>query len=149
MSQAARIALVAKLVFQDDSQKSDLLNEQLTSTNLIAALTSLVDAGHHIEVTAVRSDHHDDGPGPGLHAGGYAVDCWPLADATPGNYLDPGTQAFRDFLAACAKAPDRMQVGLGGAAYSAANVAATGLSLDDASVFHDDDEDHVHLGVTA
>jgi hypothetical protein len=145
MSIVAREALVAKLVFQDASQRSDLLDPNLTQTQMIEGLTAIA-AAHHIEVTAVRSDHHDDGEGPGYHGGGWAIDCWPLADAIPGNYLDASTQAFRDFLKACATAPCRMQVGLGGSAWSDANVAATGLSLGDASVFEDDGQDHVHIG---
>ena len=150
MSQQARDDLVnsGKLVFQDASQKSDLENTALTQTQLIALLQYLcVTKGHHIEITACRSDHHDDSdlaptpPHLGTHAGGWAVDCWPLTDGTPGSYIDPSTQAFRDFLSDVKRAPYLLQIGLGGAADTEANRAAAGDT-----VFSDDGADHIHCG---
>jgi hypothetical protein len=144
-----RERLVARLIFQRDSQRSDLLDPASTNTALIAALYALTEGGHHLEITAVRTDHHFDGEGDGYHASGCAVDLWPLVDGTQGNYVSPETLAFRSFLQAVADVPYRMQVGLGGSAWTQANVEATGLDLASASVFQDDGEDHVHLGVHA
>lgn len=142
-----RQLLVAKLFFQTESQKKDLLNPSITQTELIARLMHLINEGYYFEITRVQSDHHDDCEGHGCHHAGWAVDCWPLITAKAGDYLDASTGAFRAFLAACAKVPYLMQIGLGGSAWSTANVEATGLSLNDASVFEDDGQDHVHLGV--
>ena len=85
MSQQARQYLVSKLFFQDDTQKPDLLNENMTQTDLIALLVELVNKGHHLEITAVRTDHsNDSGLGEHCHANGYCADMWPLTGPTAG-----------------------------------------------------------------
>lgn len=142
MSQQARDALVKKLVFQKDSQRSDLETIGVTQTNLIALLTDLTDRGWHIEITAVKTDHHDDSAlGLHSHFNGYCVDCWPLASATPGDYLDADSQEFADFLADADDSAYHYQTGLAGSANTAANQEAAGPSW-----FPDTGGDHVHLG---
>jgi hypothetical protein len=142
MSIQARQDLVSKLVFQRDSQRNDLMDPNMTQTTLIALLLELVNKGHHIEITAVRSDHSDDSAlGLHCHANGYCADMWPLGSATPGDYLDAGNPYFQQFLRDAAGSSWLYQIGLAGSAYTDANVAAAG-----STVFHDDGADHVHLG---
>lgn len=141
MSQAARDALVQKLVFQRDSQRADLLSSNRTNSTLVALLGELVAKGHVLEITAVRSDHHDDGPRG--HAGGRAADCWPLATSKPGDYLDAGDPRFRALLSDAAASRWIFQIGLAGAADSHANRIAAGTTC-----FEDAGGDHVHLGST-
>lgn len=144
MSIAARQALVnsGKLVFQNPSQKSDLLNPNLTTTELIAALIYLTHVrGWYIEITAVRRDHHDDGPRG--HAGGKAFDGWPLASSHPGDYLDANDPRFQHYLVDLADIPYLYQIGLAGSADTAENRGCAGPT-----VFEDSGADHVHGGVT-
>jgi hypothetical protein len=143
MSMQARDKLVTELVFQSGTERGDLLDPNRTQTELVALLLDLAEHhGWHIEVTAVRTDHHDDSAlGLHCHANGYAADCWPLASATPGNYLDAGDARFQQFLKDAAASPWIFQIGLAGSAYTSANMAAAG-----ASAFQDDGADHVHLG---
>jgi hypothetical protein len=145
MSLAVREKLVARLVFQDESQKSDLLDPNMTQTELIAMLGALA-AIWHIEVTAVRSDHHDDSglnptpPNYGTHAHGWAIDCWPLRSGTPGDYLDAGDPLFQRFLKDASGLHFLLQIGLAGSADTPINHAAAGET-----VFSDDGPDHVHI----
>ena len=143
MSQQARQELVNLLVFQSSTEKGDLLDPNRTQTQLIALLLDLAkNHGWHIEVTAVRTDHHDDSSlGLHCHANGYAADCWPLASATPGNYLDAGDSRFQQFLKDAAASSWIFQIGLAGSAYTSANMGAAGQTA-----FKDDGADHVHLG---
>ncbi|MGA8574773.1 MAG: hypothetical protein WB609_03680 [Candidatus Cybelea sp.] len=149
MSLQARQGLVSRLFFQDPTvQKADLLREAPardakfhgTQTQLIALLLGLLQKGHQIEITMVQTGHHDDGPHG--HAGGYAVDCWPLASAKAGDYIDASTEAFRTFLSDAAASPWLYQIGLvGDGADSKENFAAAGPTA-----FQDDGGAHVHLG---
>jgi hypothetical protein len=143
MSLAARASLCNRLIFQNDSQRTDLLNPDKTQTQLIALLIGLLDRGHYLEITAVRTDHSDDSAlGLHCHANGYAADCWPLASATAADYLDASTQAFRSFLEDVSDSAWLFQVGLvGDGADSAANFAAAGRTA-----FQDDGGPHIHLG---
>jgi hypothetical protein len=144
MSVQARQQLVTSghLFFQDGTQSSDLLDPSLTQTELIALLQDLVTKGFHIELTSVRTDHKDDSDlGLHCHANGYCADLWPLTGPTPGDYLDASDPVFAQFLASAADSVWLYQIGLGGSAYTPANVAAAGPT-----VFQDDDEDHIHLG---
>jgi hypothetical protein len=142
MSIAARVALCEKLVFQRPSQRTDLETVGVTQTQLIALLLDLTGKGHHIEITAVKSDHSDDGIlGEHSHYNGYCVDCWPLASATPGDYLDASDSRFQKFLRDAAASAWLYQIGLAGSAWTDANAAAAGPTA-----FHDDGADHVHLG---
>lgn len=151
MSQEQRDALVASgaLFFQDGTQSTDLQNVDFTQTELIAALCFLVfERGWPIEITAVRSDHHDDSDlsaGPdfiGTHAHGWAVDCWPLNTRKAGDYIDATVGRFQRFLADVAESPFLYQIGLAGSSWTGTNQIAAG-----ATVFQDDGADHVHIGV--
>ncbi len=144
MSAVARAALVAhpSLLLRTAVQKSDLLDVDLTQTELIAYLLYMVDHGHVLEVTAVRTDHDNDAClGRHSHANGFAIDCWFNASKTLGDYLDQGDPRFIAALEDAAKCPWNYQVGLGGAADAPADWAAAGPT-----VFEDNGEDHVHLG---
>lgn len=144
MSIEARKALVdhPHTFFQAQSQRDDLLDPNKTQTTLIAILTDLVNKGHIIEFTAIRTDHRDDsGLGFHCHAHGFCADCWPLASATAGNYLDANDPRFVKFCHDAGFDPYEHQVGLAGSAWTHADVIAAG-----SGVFHDDGGDHVHLG---
>ncbi len=142
MSLQARESLAAQLIYQDSTQKSDLLNESLTQTGLIALLLELLGKGFHLEITAVRTDHSNDAYlGLHSHANGYCVDCWPLNSETAGDYMDQNDPKFQAFLSAAAQSVWCYQIGLGGAAQTDANYAAIGEKG-----FTDNGADHVHLG---
>lgn len=142
MSQEARDALVQKLVFQADSQRSDLENIDLTQTQLIALLTELTNRGWNIEITSVRTDHSDDSAlGYHCHAHGFCADLWPLESMSPGDYVDGNSAQFAEFLKDCSESKWLYQIGLAGSAWTDANAAAAGPT-----VFHDDGADHIHLG---
>lgn len=131
--------------FQSASQWQDLLDAGKTQTWLIALLTDIVNKGHIIEFTAVKSDHHNDsGLGTHCHFNGWCVDCWPLASATPGDYLDASDARFTKFCHDAGFDPHEYQEGLAGSAYTHDNVVAAG-----SGVFQDDGGDHVHLGAKA
>ena len=118
------------------------MNPSLTQTQLIALLLDLVNAGFHMEITAVRTDHSDDSAlGEHCHANGYCADLWPLGSSTPGDYLDATNPYFQQFLEAAAASPWLYQIGLAGSAWTASNAAAAGPT-----VFQDDGQDHIHLG---
>jgi hypothetical protein len=144
MSQEARNALVASpnTFFQADSQRTDLESLTLTQTDLIALLTELVGKGHILEFTAIKSDHHDDSNlGEHCHFNGYCADLWPLASRQAGDYLDADDPRFQAFLRDVDASGYTYQIGLAGSAWTSANAVAAGDS-----VFHDDGEDHVHIG---
>lgn len=143
MSIEARRSLVDRLFFQDSASKSDLLDPNLTNTNLIEVLTELLQHGHLIEITAVRTDHHPDGYlGPHSHQAGKAVDCWPLIRSKAGDYLDPNGMRFRQFLMDLMKEVNVVQAGLGGTANTKGNMILLGKKG-----FADNGADHVHIGV--
>jgi hypothetical protein len=133
------------LVFQKASQSSDLLDPKKTNNGLIAYLSQLLGQfGHHLEVTAVNSDHptNDGGPNGRGHNAGCAIDGWPLASAKAGDFLDAATAEFRTFLQHAAASHPLLQIGLvGDGADSKANFAAAGPTA-----FQDDGGAHVHLG---
>ena len=142
-----RARVVEACLFQDPAQKSDLRDSNVTQTELIALLDYLQKRGHRLEITAARSDHHDDTnlgePDEffGCHARGWAVDCWPLNSDRAGDYMDETTHDFRQFLVDASNAPFLMQIGLAGSADLQANHVAAGPTC-----FSDDGGDHVHLG---
>jgi hypothetical protein len=142
MSLAMRQQVVSKLVFQDATQKSDLLDLNITNSGLIAMLHYLTCVlAYHFEVTAVKDDHHNDGDGPGLHWSGNACDGWPLNSGKPGDYMDQTAPSFQRFLQDVANGPYYYDTGLGGSAYTSANMKAAGPAA-----FKDDGQDHVHIG---
>ncbi len=146
MSQATRELVCSKLVFQNPSQKADLLNPAVTNSGLIALLQYLVvSLGWHLEITAVYTDHHVDGDGPGLHRpAGLAFDGWPLNSAKPGDYMDENSAQFQEFLTDLSRAPYYYDTGLGGSSFTPANMKAAGPSA-----FQDSQFDHVHGGARA
>ncbi len=144
MSLQARQKLIASpnTVFRAQSQRDDLLNDQKTSTDLIALLLDLVGKGHIILFTAVRTDHSDDSClGFHSHANGFCADVWPLSAPRDGAYLNADTHDFRQFLADAAASPWLYQIGLAGSANTPGDATAAG-----SSEFTDDGADHVHLG---
>jgi hypothetical protein len=153
MSAEARLAIArsngTSVFFTADTQRTDLMNENMTNTYLIALIQVLIDKGHLVYFTAVRSDHHDDGPHG--HAGGYAFDGWPCSGLNPVAFLDAGDPRFAAYLADVAAFSNTWQVGLAGTADTQANQQATGLPYQqwDApkTVFSDTGADHVHHGV--
>jgi hypothetical protein len=147
MSAEARQALVdsPNTLFTDATQRSDLLDENITQTYLIALLSNLVAKGHVIEFTAIKTDHHDDSAlGEYCHFNGWCADCWPLSTTTAGAYLDAGDARFLSFLSDAAADPDLFQIGLAGSAWTPEAIAAAGPT-----VFEDAGGDHIHLGAKA
>lgn len=131
-----------QLFFQDDTQSTDLMNSAITQDCLIDFLLELLSNGFHIELTAVKTDHHDDSDlGFHCHFNGFAVDCWNLVDATPGNYVDASTETFRNFLSTAASNKYLYQIGLAAEADIPANHVAAGPTS-----FSDDGGSHVHFG---
>ena len=143
MSEQARETLVSKLFFQDAESKSDLLDVNITSTNLIEMLVEVTSRGYHLEITAVKTDHSADGYlGVHSHQAGRAVDCWPLNSPEMGDYMDPNCIDFLWFLRDTKRINQVAQIGLGGSAFTTSNMAVLG-SLG----FQDNGADHVHIGV--
>lgn len=146
MSQEARNALVdsKNIFFQRESQRTDLENIQYTQTGLIAALTWLcIEKNYPIEITAIKSDHHDDSAlGEHCHFNGYCADLWPLNSQNPGDYMDASDGRFVIFLRDLAACPFLYQIGLAGSADTPTNQSAAGVTC-----FSDSGDDHVHLGV--
>lgn len=141
MSTQARQELCSRLVFQDDTQQSDLMDPNKTQTELIALLLDVTN-NCPWEVTAVRTDHSDDsGLGEHSHANGYCLDGWPLHSKTAGDYMDSNEPAFQVALGRARQSSWLYQIGLAGTAWTPENEAAAG-----STVFHDDGADHVHLG---
>ena len=147
MGLTERAALCDRLVFQRDSQRADLMETTPglgAQTTLISCCLYLVAKGHKIEVTAVKSDHSNDSNlGYHCHYNGFCMDCWPLNSMTPGDYVDPGTHAFRQFLVDLTTAPFILQVGLAGTAFTQVNMERLG-----AYGFPDSGADHIHIGTS-
>ena len=141
-----KIANHPHIFYQKNSQKSDLLDEAMTKTTLIAQAELLLNKGHWLCITAVRSDHHNDGPNG--HAGGRAFDCWPLVSNAPKNadgsfnYVPQDSHEMRQFLMDAAASPYNFQIGLGGCADDSSNQIAAGKTE-----FDDSSADHIHIGV--
>jgi len=131
-----------QLFFQDATQPTDLMDPTITQDCLISFLLDLLSHGFHIEITAVKTDHHDDSAlGLYCHFNGYAIDCWNLTGPVAGDYVDAGTQTFRTFLETAASNPYLYQIGLAGSADTPVNETVAGPT-----VFSDDGGDHVHFG---
>jgi hypothetical protein len=129
------------ILFQEESQREDLLNEHLTQTNLIELLSELV-KDHHFVITAVRSDHHDDSDlGYHCHANGFCVDCWPLESASPTDYAPAQGEKMDSFLKDVARSPVLWQIGLAGSGDTAHNQFISGPTC-----YSDDGGDHIHIG---
>jgi len=140
---------------QPDVMHADLLDSNRTKTTLIALLVELVNKGHIIEFTMIRTGHHNDGPN-GHNPGGRAADCWPLASAKAGDYLDATDPRFQKFIDDAASSVWLYQEGLVGdgadsdANFSSAERAAQqhepGRYEAGVTIFHDDGGAHVHVG---
>lgn len=144
LSIEARQALVKspQTVFQADSQKSDLLDPNITQTGLIAVLSELVAKGYYLLITAVKSDHHDDSAlGEHCHFNGYAADLWPLHSSTGTDYINADDPKFAVFLKVLASCAYHYQTGLAGSADTDALHAAAGPTC-----FSDSGADHIHVG---
>jgi hypothetical protein len=144
MSQQARQYLVnhPHTIFQRDSQKSDLLDETKTKTELIALLTGLISKGNIILFTAVVSDHSDDAClGFHSHANGFCADTWPLKSTAPTDYVGADEPEMDRYLADAAVSPWLYQIGLAGSADTTGDSAAAGDTK-----FSDGGADHIHLG---
>lgn len=135
MSTAAREALVARLHFTDDSQRSDLLDDTITNTYLIALLQDLVSGPEAIEILAVRSDHPTP-DGPWAHSGGMAVDLYPL------NWEGREETACKSVLRSLAESKYCEAIGLGGVTQAWAPPSPSSFCV----VFNDNDADHIHTG---
>lgn len=137
----------ANVLFQDDTQRSDLLDPSKTQDNLVKALWYLTRADF-VMITAVKTDHSDDSDlGTHCHFNGYCVDLWPvyISDTLHKWSYYPPT-GLTPFLQRMASTPYVVEIGLAGSAYIQANITAAqhGRVLD---VFHDDGADHIHMGV--
>jgi hypothetical protein len=144
MSQQARQYLVnhPHTIFQRDSQKSDLLDETKTKTELIALLTELIAKGHIILFTAVVTDHHPDAClGLHSHENGFCADTWPLNSTAPTDYVNADDPEMDSYLADGARSPWLYQIGLAGSADTSGDSAAAGDTK-----FSDGGADHIHLG---
>lgn len=142
MSLETREKLCQRLVFTDASQQSDLLDPNLTNTDLIALLLDATAHGEVLGITAVRSDHSDDSAlGFHCHAHGFCADCWPMNSRTPGDWMSATDPLFAAWLARVSQSLWLHQIGLAGTAWTQANVDAAG-----STVFHDSGADHIHLG---
>lgn len=152
MSIEARQALVddPRLHLQHDTQRSDLLDPDKTSSWLVAFLQQLLDkSGHPILVTAVKTDHH---PGtyhnPADGSQGHAVDCWHADWATVGDDKVVDVMVAAGHIAATGS-PTLLEVGLSGDAVKYETYVTWPA---DASVFVEDygqDNEHLHFAVPA
>jgi len=138
MSLAFRTALVARLHFNDEQAKADLLNENLTNTLLIQMIDDIERrAKLPLLITAVRSDHGYDGYlGGWAHSDGGSVDLWHA------NWATIGDEHIRDVAAATLASPYAWSMGYGG---SAQTYCASIISKDPRFIiFGDDKQDHLH-----
>lgn len=169
MSLAARQALVihphlffSPSVVDPEKIKGDLLRDGQpgveysgTQTTLIALLQELLDKGHIVELTIAQTGHHDDGICG--HAGGDAVDCWPLASARAGDWLDSSDPRFKQFLYDIGKSQYARQTGLVGDGadssdnfhYASKGYQERGVYVAGVSTFQDGGGSHVHAGAVA
>ena len=132
-----RQALVDRLHFTDDSQRSDLLNPALTDENLILALEFMVPLClKGVLITAVRSDHptYDGGPTGHGHNGGKAIDFWTAS---------PDDTDVVEVVVAAARTPYFWTVGLGGSAKQFVSYV-TWPEQPPFVLFMDNNTDHLH-----
>jgi hypothetical protein len=138
----ARQALVdnPKLSFTDDRQRSDLLDDSLTSTYLIAMLqTLLVTCIEPIELLAIRSDHPTP-DGVWEHWGGKAGDLYPK------NWEGREQEACCNVMKAMADNQWCEQFGAGGVTRAwISYVTWPSPPSGNSFTFDDDNEDHLHF----
>jgi len=140
-----RLVNSGHLVFRSESQKEDLLDVTKTKIALVENLSYLVEVhGHHLEITAIKSDHRDDRDlGPHCHYNGFCADYYPLRSAKEGAYMSPDTLVFSTFLGHVARSPRIYEVGLTPEAWSWKNRTA----LLGVTIFPDSGGPHIHNGV--
>jgi hypothetical protein len=151
MSVEARQKLVnsKSVFFQNNSQKSDLLDVHCVRTEIIALALELIAKGNILEFTAVKSDHHDDSYlGPFCHFNGAAFDCWPLVSHRAGDYADAISPQMQKFIRDVMASQWTAQCGLAGTADCQELIAAAGFITYPATgrLFPDDGADHIHVG---
>jgi hypothetical protein len=147
MSQHARDWLVShpNTIFQQDSQRADLRDSGTTQTELIALLIDVVQKGHIVLFTAVKSDHHDDSAlGQHCHFKGFCADVWPLKSTSPTDFVDANAPEMAAFLRDAAHSAWLYQIGLAGSADTTGNSVAAGPTK-----FSDGGADHIHLGANS
>lgn len=107
----------------------DLLSAGVTDARLVAAIGWLVDQhGPDFYISAIRSDHHNDGQA--AHAGGHSADM----------YAKDGGQA-RQLIQLLNQDPYVVEIGLGGAYKSYRS------SITHKAYFDDNSATHVHIGI--
>lgn len=107
----------------------DLLDANLTDEKLVQAVGWLVDHdAPPFYITAIRSDHHNDGER--AHAGGHAMDF----------YAKSGGDARR-LIELADQNPYVVEIGLGGVYKKYRNV------VNDKQYFNDNSATHIHIGV--
>ena len=107
----------------------DLLSAGVTDARLVAAIGWLVDQhGPAFYISAIRSDHHNDGQA--AHAGGHSADM----------YAKDGGQA-RQLIQLLNQNPYVVEIGLGGAYKSYRS------SITHKAYFDDNSATHVHIGI--
>jgi hypothetical protein len=132
----------AHAIFIRASQQDDLRDENVTKDELIALLIELIEKGHIILFTAVRSDHHpDDDSGFNSHEDGFCADVWPLNSTDPTDYANANEPKMIQFLSDAAGSRWLSQIGLPRGGASASDASAAGRRA-----FSDDRADHIHLG---
>ena len=143
MSQETRALVCGYFAQIDDSQKTDLMNEDPatgTSTALIEFLTQLFAARDGIWVgrlvcTSVRTDHETP-DGPNGHEGGNAIDFGQVNDV-----------ADLHLIADVQSCPGALGIGLGGP-YQAYAEACGGYGPA-TKLFKDNQTDHIHVQCVA
>jgi hypothetical protein len=106
----------------------DLLGANVTDARLVSALGWLYDNAPAFTVSAIRSDHHNDGPF--LHSGGFCADLYAI-----------DSSQMKKLIEAVNEDPWVAEVGLGGA-YKSLRTSITHKAY-----FADNGQTHVHIGV--
>src|ERR1700692_417494 len=136
MSIETRASICDWLAFSADSRRADLMDPNLTTTDLIEFLVQLRvyrPQPQSVLVTSVHSDHPTiDGP-DGHNPGGTAID-----------FVD-NLGAPEHLLADVQKCPNGRGIGAGGSYQQYA--AALGGYSPESKLFEDNNSDHIHVQV--
>lgn len=106
----------------------DLLSSSETDARLVSAIGWLHDNAPGFTLSAIRSDHHNDGPS--LHAGGFCADLYAN-----------DTSQMKKLVEAVNKNPWVSEIGLGGS-YKSLKGSVTRKAY-----FDDNGQTHIHIGV--
>jgi len=139
MSTKARQELITKLSFTDNTQRSDLLDANMTNTWLIQMLDTLVEdlIGEPITILAARTDHPTP-DGAWAHSGGLAVDLYPK------NWQGREQESVVNVFKAIAKNPYAWVIGFGGVTQQWQSYVT--WPTENFVAFNDNNSDHIHLG---